>query len=404
MKSLANFEQTDGPALKAISPQTVCAIIPAAGFSRRMGQFKPLLKLGDVTVLERQVNLFRSIGIGDIRVVTGFRADALKSEIRRLNVREICNENYPQGMFSSVIAAIRSLKNRPKPFFFLPVDIATIRPATLLAMLALSPVSPKEIRYPLFCGQRGHPPLIDGGWANEIVAFDGDGGLAAFLTGHDAHACDVPVFDEGVLLDMDTPESYAAAIKRIERLGIPSERESKALLNHYLAGRPDIKAHCRKVAHVAGRLASALDGCNIPISHQQVIAAGLLHDIARTRPHHARLGARLLERHGFFDIAGPVRSHMDIRIEPGQPISAAEVVYLADKLVEGARRVTVEERFAARQKAHAHTQQAAAAIKRRFVQALLVQQRLETATGMSIAQILNPEKDVSNEPISAAAW
>ena len=48
----------------------VVAIVLAAGFSERMGEFKPLLPLGGVTVLERCVALFRNAGIDDVRVVT----------------------------------------------------------------------------------------------------------------------------------------------------------------------------------------------------------------------------------------------------------------------------------------------------------------------------------------------
>ncbi len=42
-----------------------------------MGEFKPLLPLGDMTALERVVTLFRSVGIADVRVVTGHRAGDL---------------------------------------------------------------------------------------------------------------------------------------------------------------------------------------------------------------------------------------------------------------------------------------------------------------------------------------
>ena len=51
----------------------VAAIILAAGFSGRMVEFKPLLSLGGITVMERCVTLFREAGIDDVRVVTGHR-------------------------------------------------------------------------------------------------------------------------------------------------------------------------------------------------------------------------------------------------------------------------------------------------------------------------------------------
>ena len=80
----------------------ISAIIPAAGFSERMGKFKPLLKIGNETVLERAIRPFKAVGMKDIRVVTGFRASDLKAVIKRLNIHEVFNQNYQQGMFSSV--------------------------------------------------------------------------------------------------------------------------------------------------------------------------------------------------------------------------------------------------------------------------------------------------------------
>jgi hypothetical protein len=53
------------------------AIILAAGRSRRMGRFKPLLPLGDTTVVERVVGLYAAAGIEDICVVSGYNGEAL---------------------------------------------------------------------------------------------------------------------------------------------------------------------------------------------------------------------------------------------------------------------------------------------------------------------------------------
>jgi len=55
----------------------IAAIILAAGFSSRMGEFKPLLPLGEMTIIERAVRLFEQAGTEDIRVVVGYRANDL---------------------------------------------------------------------------------------------------------------------------------------------------------------------------------------------------------------------------------------------------------------------------------------------------------------------------------------
>ena len=78
------------------------AFVLAAGFSSRMGAFKPLLPLGKEAVLERTIRLFREAEIKDIRVVVGYRASELEPILVRCGVRTIENPFYRQGMFSSI--------------------------------------------------------------------------------------------------------------------------------------------------------------------------------------------------------------------------------------------------------------------------------------------------------------
>ena len=48
------------------------AIVLAAGYSSRMGEFKPLLPLGETTVLERIITLFQDAGVSELlRAVPG---------------------------------------------------------------------------------------------------------------------------------------------------------------------------------------------------------------------------------------------------------------------------------------------------------------------------------------------
>ena len=78
----------------------------AAGYSSRMGAFKPLLELGGRTFLERCVAAFRQAGVEDVVVVTGHRAEELRAAARGLGVRVALNGRYPEGMYTSVQAGL----------------------------------------------------------------------------------------------------------------------------------------------------------------------------------------------------------------------------------------------------------------------------------------------------------
>ncbi|NVN93510.1 MAG: NTP transferase domain-containing protein, partial [Desulfuromonadales bacterium] len=77
----------------------VAALILSAGYSSRMGDFKPLLPLGGLTALERTISLFRSSGVEDVRVVIGYRSEELAPLLKRLAVRTIVNSRFHDGMF-----------------------------------------------------------------------------------------------------------------------------------------------------------------------------------------------------------------------------------------------------------------------------------------------------------------
>ena len=47
------------------------ALIVAAGKSSRMGDFKPMLQLGSISIAQRVINNFRQAGISKVVVVTG---------------------------------------------------------------------------------------------------------------------------------------------------------------------------------------------------------------------------------------------------------------------------------------------------------------------------------------------
>jgi len=186
----------------------VSAILLAAGFSRRMGKFKPLMRLGAQTLIARMVSTYRKAGLTDIRVVTGHRADAVASALAFLPATAVYNPAYDAGMFSSIRAGIASLPSTTRAYFIHPVDIPLVRPDTLSRLMDALDDESRAAVYPLFEDERGHPPLIHSALAPEIVACNGRGGLRELLRRLESRAKNVPVADEGVLLDLDAPDGY----------------------------------------------------------------------------------------------------------------------------------------------------------------------------------------------------
>ena len=136
----------------------ISALILSAGYSSRMGKFKPLLPFGKTTVLHRVIGMFQKSGIRDIKVVTGYRGEETAREAERMNAQPLFNSLYDQGMFSSVQAGVQSLDSGTCAFFVLPVDIPLVQPETIVLLADSWQKTKPGVVYPVFKGKRGHPP------------------------------------------------------------------------------------------------------------------------------------------------------------------------------------------------------------------------------------------------------
>ncbi len=186
----------------------IAGIVLAAGCSRRMGAFKPLLPFGPASVIERVLATLREAGVASIRVVVGWKADRLTPLLDREGVPWVRNERFEEGMYTSVQAGVQSLPPAVRVFFLFPGDMPLVRSATLTLLIEERDRSPAGILYPCCGARRGHPPLIATSYAAEILREAPAGGLRALLARHDDDARDVECADPGILVDLDTPEEY----------------------------------------------------------------------------------------------------------------------------------------------------------------------------------------------------
>jgi CTP:molybdopterin cytidylyltransferase MocA len=363
----------------SLQEKRFAAVILAAGLSSRMGDFKPLMNLGGQTVLSRCVEAFQDAGACDVMVVTGHRAGEVQAEVERLGVSSIHNLLFEQGMFSSVQRAVSSLPVLDA-FFLLPVDIPLVRPATITS---LAGAFDGRVTHPCFEGERGHPPLIPFHLVPEILRHDGSGGLKGLLL---AHPClDVPVWDQGILLDADTSEDFAALVRRFERRHIGERGEALALAQ----SMPERgMAHGRAVALAAVGLGQEINRHGGALDLDLLHNAALLHDVAKGQPGHEARGGELLAGLGLFGLAEIVASHRDVPPPASGVLTEKEVVCLADKLVRGSQRICVQDRFAEKLALYSHDAEACAAIRGRLNNALGLLALVERICGRNVEEIL----------------
>ncbi len=370
-----------------MNPQSVAALVLAAGSSRRMGEFKPLLTLGGQTILERVIRLFRSIEVDRIHVVIGHRAAELAPRVDRCGACSVLNTRHAEGMFTSVAAGVSSLDERTASFFVLPVDIPLVRPATLRSLMEAYSAGTGGICHPTFQGRRGHPPLIGRRFKAVIADWQGEGGLRALLERFDAEAVDVPVADEFILQDMDGPEDHRRMGERLKTREILSAAECRALLIDIVKVSPAVWAHSQAVAEQALHIGRALVASGCRLNLDLIYAAALVHDLARGAPDHARRGGRMLRDLDLPLMAEIVETHMDLSVAEEDPVRESEVVFLADKLICEDRFVGLDGRFLPRLHNHQANAQVEASIRSKWQSARSSAARIESIICKPLAAV-----------------
>jgi len=196
---------------------SVCALILAAGYSSRMGDFKPMMPVGGVPAIVRLARTFKKAGIKRIVAVTGHKRELLEHVLAENHIEEAFNEDFNEGMYSSVkagvLAAVKGDPASPSGIMLIPADHPLITEDVIKLLLDEHIKHPGNLIVPCYMGKKGHPLLVPAGFFNEILSYEGEGGLREITSRHDDKMFLIETDCEAVVLNMDTPESY----KEIQR-------------------------------------------------------------------------------------------------------------------------------------------------------------------------------------------
>lgn len=113
----------------------------------------------------------------------------------------------------------------------------------------------------------------------------------------------------------------------------PTREACEELLNEYQTPE-HVKGHCRAVAQTAYTIAEALNENGFALDLQLVLAAGMLHDIARVEDKHWKAGAKLMKRLGYKEEARIIKAHMTHSFPVKlKRLNETDMVCLGDRLV-----------------------------------------------------------------------
>ncbi|HWQ41769.1 MAG TPA: NTP transferase domain-containing protein [Desulfosporosinus sp.] len=371
---ISNFRGT-----KTLNNTSITTIILSGGYSSRMGSFKPFLKFGEKSVIEIIIDAYKSAGINNIIVVTGYKGTEVAAKLRESGVMCLQNENHAEGMFTSVIKGVKALDTSVSAFFIHPADIPHVKKYTIEGLINKYLESGKGIIYPDFCGQMGHPPLIDCKYREAILRSNGEGGLQKILNGYACDSVYLPVFDKAVLMDMDTKEDYKKLLDYFNAAA-PDMEECCSILDIHKVPENIIR-HCRRVSEVSSEIFHSLSNAGYELNEGALKAAAMLHDLAKKEENHAQVGEKILREIGYEKVGSIIGSHTDIEVDDQGGITESEILYLADKLVREDQVISIEERFKQSLNKYQDNLEVLRKIKNRRDAADKIIKKIEAATG-----------------------
>jgi molybdenum cofactor cytidylyltransferase len=193
----------------------VGAIVLAAGASFRMGSPKALLRMGEETFLQHVVGQLHRAGVDDVVIVLGADADEIRNSLPWFGGTIVVNQNWEEGQLTSVIAGLKALGQRLLDGVLIwPVDRPLIASTLIAGLLKAFRESGKSIVVPVFEGKRGHPAIFSSIVFDEICVAPLNVGARHVLRNHPDDIHELTTSEEGVLLNIDTPEDYKKYVER----------------------------------------------------------------------------------------------------------------------------------------------------------------------------------------------
>jgi molybdenum cofactor cytidylyltransferase len=195
----------------------IWAVILAAGESRRMGRPKLVLPYGEGTIIETVVRNALSSRADRTVVVLGANRKEIVEKIAGFDVDRVVNARYREGMFTSVQRGLSALPASVRAAVFMLADQPDVPALAVDSLIEAYLREGRGIVLPVFRGKRGHPLLIDLKYRRRLETLSPEVGLRGLIMENPGDILEVSVPSAAVLDDIDYPDDYRRARRRVNR-------------------------------------------------------------------------------------------------------------------------------------------------------------------------------------------
>ncbi len=189
--------------------ESIVAVVLAAGEGTRLkGHVKQLLPWGKESLIRRSIAQALEAGFGSVFVVLGYRAKLIEREISDMPAEIVMNEEWEEGIASSVRTAVKRLPPTVEAVLFLPVDQPGITSSVLKRVTDAFLRSGKPIAYAEYDGTPKQPAIFARSMFPELLSLKGDSGGRIVVGKHPEDSLAVKIDVPFAGQDIDTWEDY----------------------------------------------------------------------------------------------------------------------------------------------------------------------------------------------------
>jgi molybdenum cofactor cytidylyltransferase len=200
------------PGRKPRAAHKIAGLVLAAGQSRRMGARNKLLaEIDGVAMVRRVVEAVVASRADPVIVVTGHEADRVRAALQGLAVSFVDNPDFEEGISASLRHGLTAVPPDRDGVLVCLGDMPRVDAAMLDRLIAaFAPDTGKDICVPVHRGKRGNPVLWGKRYFSEMRDIAGDVGAKHLIGRHAEAVQDVEIAEDGVLIDVDSPDALAA--------------------------------------------------------------------------------------------------------------------------------------------------------------------------------------------------
>jgi CTP:molybdopterin cytidylyltransferase MocA len=191
----------------------LAAVILAAGESRRMGSPKALLPYRGRPFLQHLIEVTRHEKVGVQRVVLGADVKEIRDALRLDAADVVVNARWSEGQLSSIQVGVRALPEGTDGMLLCPVDHPMVSAGLVAELIAKFYASKRAIVLPTYQGKRGHPVIFASKLYAELLEAPAEKGARAVVWAHAEEVLEVPTGEEGVVLNLNDPETLRKAME-----------------------------------------------------------------------------------------------------------------------------------------------------------------------------------------------